>query len=128
MITFREIAQKANIPESTLRLYRDVFESFLPARGEGRRRRYDDATAETLLQIARWRQEGWSKESVARELAQRQVAAPPRAGTAAHVSETVRLLHEQARALARIESALDALRTRPQETPIAFDDAVEAGE
>ena len=127
MITFREIAVRAGIPESTLRQYRDEFEAFLPSRGEGRRRRYDDTTAELLCQIAQWKAQGWGKETVQRELTQRQTAAPQRRTPhTSHPSEVVRLLQEQARALERIEADLRLLRTerRSALTPLAYEDAL----
>ena len=40
LFTLRELAQQLNLPESTVRFYRNSFAAFLPAVGDGRRRRY----------------------------------------------------------------------------------------
>jgi DNA-binding transcriptional MerR regulator len=70
-VTLREIAQTAQVPESSLRLWRDEFEGYVPAVGAGRRRRYDAEGAERLRQIARWKQEGHHSERIAAELEKR---------------------------------------------------------
>ncbi len=60
MQTLKDIAEAVTIPESTLRLYRDEFEEFLPVAGEGRRRRYPDTTAALLRQVVEWKRKGWT--------------------------------------------------------------------
>ncbi len=40
LYTIKEIASVLNVPESTLRYYRDRFEEFIPYVGKGRKRRY----------------------------------------------------------------------------------------
>jgi DNA-binding transcriptional MerR regulator len=64
MQTLKEIAEAVSIPESTLRLYRDEFEEYLPAMGEGRRRRYADSTATLLRQVVEWKKKGWSATQI----------------------------------------------------------------
>ncbi len=64
------------MPESTLRLYRDEFEEFVPAMGEGRRRRYDPSVTETLRRIVEGKKAGASSGSIRSELAR---ATTPRA-------------------------------------------------
>lgn len=53
-----------SVPESTLRLYRDEFEEYLPAIGEGRRRRYAYTTAALLRQVVEWKKKGWSATQI----------------------------------------------------------------
>jgi DNA-binding transcriptional MerR regulator len=67
-LTFKELAESAGIPESTLRVYRDEFEDYLPATGEGRKRRYDTEAAKTLQRIVTLKQEGRSRETIRAEL------------------------------------------------------------
>lgn len=71
-MTLKHIAQQIAVPESTLRLYRDEFAEFVPATGEGRRRRYDDEAARILRQIAEWKKAGASATTIRQELARTQ--------------------------------------------------------
>jgi len=64
METVKSIAVGLAIPESTVRLYRDEFEEFLPAAGEGRRRRYGEESADRLRRICRWKRDGWTSTQV----------------------------------------------------------------
>ena len=71
-MTLKQIAQEIRIPESTLRLQRDAFAEFVPATGEGRRRRYDAIAARTLKQIAEWKKSGVSTATIRQELSRTQ--------------------------------------------------------
>ena len=68
-MTLKEIAVLLRAPESTIRLYRDEFEEFLPATGEGRRRRYESRTIETLKLITERKKAGVASASIRQELA-----------------------------------------------------------
>ena len=68
MKTLKLIASEVDVPESTVRIYRDEFEEFLPTSGEGRRRRYDDASAARLTQIVQWKRSGWTAPQIRDEL------------------------------------------------------------
>ncbi|MBP2799567.1 helix-turn-helix domain-containing protein, partial [Escherichia coli] len=48
LLTIAEIAKQLEIPESTVRFYRDRFEPFIPFVGEGRKKRYLPDAAEVL--------------------------------------------------------------------------------
>lgn len=52
LLTIAEIAKQLDIPESTVRFYRDRFEMFVPSVGEGRKKRYLPEAAEVLRFIA----------------------------------------------------------------------------
>ena len=52
LFTLRELAQQLNLPESTVRFYRNSFAAFLPAVGDGRRRRYSVESLGLLRFIA----------------------------------------------------------------------------
>lgn len=71
-MTLKQIAQEIGTPESTLRLYRDEFDEFVPATGEGRRRRYEGGAAQTLKRIAEWKKAGASGATIRQELARTQ--------------------------------------------------------
>jgi DNA-binding transcriptional MerR regulator len=85
LLTFKELAESARIPESTLRVYRDEFEDYLPAMGEGRKRRYDTEAAKTLQRIVALKKEGKSRESIRGELAKTQT---PQARVKVRTQET----------------------------------------
>lgn len=116
MKTLREVAEAAGVPESTLRLYRDEFEEFLPpAGGEGRRRRYDDGIAERLTRIARWRREGKTasqvRDTLTREIAPTAPAQRARKrNTDERLDELAALLRAQASEVAMLRVEVGALR------------------
>lgn len=72
--TIREIARELNLPESTIRYYRDAFALYLPAWGMGRRRRYPAESLELLRLIA----DGYSRNQTREQIeAKVQEVAPP---------------------------------------------------
>lgn len=52
MLTIAAIAKQLNIPESTIRFYRDRFSSFIPVIGTGRNKRYRPEAVQVLHYIA----------------------------------------------------------------------------
>ncbi|MBC8136105.1 MAG: MerR family transcriptional regulator [Fibrella sp.] len=68
-MTLKEIAESLQAPESTVRLYRDEFAEFIPAIGEGRRRRYEIGAIETLKTIVERKKAGISGANIRQELA-----------------------------------------------------------
>lgn len=52
MYTISEIAEKIEIPESTVRFYRNKFKQWVPEVGEGRKKRYTEKSVEVLDFIA----------------------------------------------------------------------------
>jgi DNA-binding transcriptional MerR regulator len=88
LLTFKELAESATIPESTLRVYRDEFEDYLPASGEGRKRRYGTEAAKTLQRIVALKQEGKSRESIRAELSKTHEAQTPQTRVKVRTQET----------------------------------------
>jgi DNA-binding transcriptional MerR regulator len=88
LLTFKELAESATIPESTLRVYRDEFEDYLPATGEGRKRRYGTEAAKTLQRIVSLKQEGKSRESIRAELSKTHEAQTPQTRVKVRTQET----------------------------------------
>src|SRR5262245_52519518 len=72
--TIRDIARELNLPESTIRYYRDAFALYLPAWGMGRRRRYPPESLELLRLIADGYAQNQSREEIEARV---QEAAPP---------------------------------------------------
>lgn len=72
--TIREMARELNLPESTVRYYRDAFALYLPAWGMGRRRRYPPESLELLRLIA----EGYAQNQTREQIEARvQQVTPP---------------------------------------------------
>jgi DNA-binding transcriptional MerR regulator len=52
LLTVRQLAEALNLPESTVRYYRDAFFDYIPSVGTGRRRRYPHEAVAVLRSIA----------------------------------------------------------------------------
>lgn len=70
LYTLRDIATELQLPESTVRYYRDAFAHHLATIGSGRRRRYPPEAVATLRLIALWYSEGRTREQIEHELSQ----------------------------------------------------------
>jgi len=66
--TIREIAQELQLPESTVRYYRDAFPEHVATVGTGRRRRYPPEATAVLRSIADGYARGQSREQIEAEL------------------------------------------------------------
>lgn len=112
MKTLKLIAAEAAVPESTVRIYRDEFEEFLPASGEGRRRRYDDSSAARLKQVVEWKRGGWTAPQIRDEL--RKEAAPQirvrRRSTEERLDEITAILRSQGSEILLLRAEVGALR------------------
>lgn len=124
-MTMREIARQCDIPESTLRVYRDEFEAFLPAVGEGKRRRYPDESLERLRLIAGWKKEGRASAQIREELSRRKqpTERARRKTQEDRLDELVILARAQAEQLSTLRAEMGELRAQVQKktVPIAFD-------
>lgn len=107
--SLREIAERAEMPESTLRLYRDEFEEFVGAKGEGRRRRYDERAAEILASIATWKRAGWKSDAIRDELKKRgrPEAQARRRTSDDRLDELILLVRQQAQELASLRASVE---------------------
>src|SRR2546425_8849563 len=81
--TLREIARELNLPESTIRYYRDAFALYLPSIGMGRRRRYPAEALELFRVIAESYSQNLNREAIEAKL---QEVAPLPAPAQAHTS------------------------------------------
>jgi DNA-binding transcriptional MerR regulator len=68
LYTIREIAQELNLPESTVRYYRDAFPEHIATVGTGRRRRYPGEAIAVLRSIADGYGKGQSRDEIEAEL------------------------------------------------------------
>jgi DNA-binding transcriptional MerR regulator len=67
-LSIREIARRTDVPESTLRYYRNVFAELIPTVGRGRNRRHPEDAIERFQLIATLFSAGESRSTVRREL------------------------------------------------------------
>ena len=70
LFTLRAIARKLDLPESTVRYYRDVFAPFVPTNGRGRRRRYPAEALPLFRLIADGFAENRTRDQIAAVLAE----------------------------------------------------------
>ncbi len=106
------MAQALKVPEATVRVYRDEFEEFLPAHGEGRKRRYEEGTLQTLRRIVAWKREGKASVWIRDELA-REARPAPRVrfrNTEERLDEIAAFLRAQASEIAMLRVEVGALR------------------
>jgi DNA-binding transcriptional MerR regulator len=68
LFTLRELADQLELPESTVRYYRDAFLDHIPSVGTGRRRRYPPAALAVLRSIAKGYSTGMPRNEVLRHL------------------------------------------------------------
>lgn len=68
LLTLTEISKKLDIPESTVRFYRDKFPEFIPMVGEGRKKRYKPQALEIIKTIAELLRKNQTAEEIAERL------------------------------------------------------------
>lgn len=68
LYTLRELADQLDLPESTVRYYRDAFLDHIPSVGTGRRRRYPPAALAVLRSIANGYATGLPRNEVLRQV------------------------------------------------------------
>jgi DNA-binding transcriptional MerR regulator len=134
--SLREIAETVGMPESTLRLYRDEFEEFVGAKGEGRRRRYDEKAAEILASVAAWKRAGWKSDAIRDELKKRgrPEAQARRRTTDDRLDELILLVRQQSQELASLRASVEAqkneiarLREKQGDSMVRYDEALRRG-
>ena len=64
LLTLRQVADKLDLPESTVRYYRDAFLDHIPSIGTGRRRRYPPAAVAVLRSVAEGYANGRSRDAI----------------------------------------------------------------
>lgn len=112
METLKSIAAAAGLPESTVRIYRDEFEEFLEAMGEGRRRRYGPESAERLARICTWKRDGRTNSQIRDDLAReaRPQARTRRRTTEDRLDELAALMRAQASEMTLLRAEVGSLR------------------
>lgn len=112
LLTIADIARALDLPESTVRYYRDRFSEFVPSVGEGRTRRYRAEALEVLRCIADAMRARTPAEDVRAALQARfPVTVEPQQQSAATQQQTAAVLREL---------IADALRTTTADTEKAL--------
>jgi len=84
LLTLKEIAKTLDVPESSLRKYREIFSDFIPSVGSGRSRRYKNGAIDVLRDIRSMREENhlpW--DAISEQLAEKypmEIASEPASG------------------------------------------------
>ena len=119
--TLREVSALLGMPESTLRLYRDEFEEYVPCVGQGRKRRYTSEGVDALRRIVEWKRGGWSagqiRDTLARERTPRERVR--RRTAEERLDEVIGLLTAQAGEIAMLRAEVSALRASVAEVSAA---------
>lgn len=68
MYQLGDIAKKLNLPESTVRTWRDQFAVFVPGEGEGRARRYSEEELTVFLEIAHLKNQRFTVPEITKKL------------------------------------------------------------
>lgn len=68
LLSIKDISQELGIPQSTLRYYRDIFMDYLPAMGEGKRKRFYPEAVEVFQVIAKCMHQNKSADDITNEL------------------------------------------------------------
>ncbi|QDR81002.1 MerR family transcriptional regulator [Sporomusa termitida] len=68
LLSIKDISQELGIPQSTLRYYRDLFLDYLPAMGEGKKKRFYPEAVEVFQTIAKCMHQNKNADDIANEL------------------------------------------------------------
>lgn len=111
-MTIAEVARIIGAPLSTVRLYRDEFEEYVPCRGQGRKRRYEAEGIDVLRRIVAWKRDGWAGSRIREELARERLPRERvrRRTNEERLDEALLLLTAQAGEIAMLRSEVSALR------------------
>ena len=75
-LSIREIARRLDVPESTLRYYRNAFAAYIPTVGTGRNRRHPEDAVEIFRTISRFFAAGETRETIRNSLAGARLGQP----------------------------------------------------
>ena len=68
LLSIKDISQEIGIPQSTLRYYRDLFMDFLPATGEGKKKRFYPEAVTVFQAIAKGMHQNKNADDIAKDL------------------------------------------------------------
>lgn len=71
LLSIKDISQELGIPQSTLRYYRDLFMDYLPATGEGKKKRFYPEAVEVFQAIAKGMHQNKNADDIATDLNKR---------------------------------------------------------
>jgi len=120
LYTIKELSSILNVPESTLRYYRDRFEEFIPVVGKGRKRRYKQESIEIFKQIIKGYEEDLTTKQIrnnllkklSKEDSESEINKDQLQQILEKQSQILDLLAEDIRSKKDFEKELDNLKTR----------------
>ncbi len=120
LYTIKELSSILNVPESTLRYYRDRFEEFIPVVGKGRKRRYKKESIEIFKQIIKGYEEDLTTKQIRNNLLKKlskedsepEINKDQLQQILEKQSQILDLLAEDIRSKKDFEKELDNLKTR----------------
>ncbi len=137
LLTITGIAQKLGMPESTVRYYRNKFPDFIPAVGEGRKRKYRPETLEVISVIEKMFRENRPAIEIAEQLAnkfsqnidlekqpQQVIATTPQQQPKNLSLELVNLVAVQTQALKQVALVLDKFYNHERELKTLSDEVI----
>lgn len=68
MLTIAEISKRLQVPESTIRSWRDRYDDFIPSSGKGRKKRFPDEALAVFRMIAEQSADGATATAIAERL------------------------------------------------------------
>jgi transposase-like protein len=71
LLSIKDISQELGIPQSTLRYYRDLFIEYLPATGEGKKKRFYPEAVEVFQAIAKGMHQNKNSDDIVNDLNKR---------------------------------------------------------
>ncbi|WP_371361409.1 hypothetical protein SRRS_28310 [Sporomusa rhizae] len=71
LLSIKDISQELGIPQSTLRYYRDLFMDYLPATGEGKKKRFYPEAIEVFQVIAKGMHQNKNADDINHDLSSR---------------------------------------------------------
>lgn len=71
LLSIKDISQELGIPQSTLRYYRDLFMEYLPASGEGKKKRFYPEAVDVFAAIAKGMHQNKNVEQIGNDLGNR---------------------------------------------------------
>lgn len=117
MYQISDIAKHLQLPESTVRTWRDQFSLFVPGTGEGRARRFSEEEFQLFLEIAHHKQQRLTVPEITDRLTKRHALTMP---DESHPEESLaqnlpQIIYRMAEHIATLQTRLDQMEAAQRE-------------
>lgn len=117
MYQISDIAKQLQLPESTVRTWRDQFSLFVPGTGEGRARRFSEDEFQLFLEIAHHKQQRFTVAEITDRLTKRHAITVP---DDSHLEESPaqnlpQIIYRMAEHITSLQTRLDQLEAAQRE-------------